>query len=67
MCKTKLVMDIITFRAIKTKLLRNLTPEQQIEVEKRISYTLSILRQETMSEEAVALIITDVVMTTRDI
>lgn len=60
-------MDIATFRAIKTKLLRNLTPEQQAEAEKRISYTLSILRQETMSEEAVALIITDVITTHRDI
>lgn len=60
-------MDIATFRAIKTKLLRNLTPEQQVEAEKRISYTLSILRQETMSEEAVAIIITDVITTHRDI
>lgn len=50
-------MDIATFRAIKTKLLRNLTSEQQTEAERRISYTLSILRQETMSEEAVAVII----------
>ena len=53
-------MDIATFRQMKDRMLDTLTnSEQRQAAETRISYTLKILNQETMSEEAVALIITN--------
>ena len=53
-------MDIATFRQMKDRMLDKLTnSEQRQAAETRIAYTLKILNQETMSAEAVALIITN--------
>lgn len=53
-------MDIATFRQMKDRMLDKLTDsEQRQAAEIRIAYTLKILNQETMSKEAVALIITN--------
>ena len=50
-------MDIATYRAIKEHLLHPLTPSHRAMAETHIAYTLSILQQETMSREALAVII----------
>ena len=53
-------MDIATFRQMKDRMLDKLTnSEQRQAAETHIAYTLKILNQETMSAEAVALIITN--------
>jgi len=53
-------MDIATFRQMKDRMLDKLTDsEQRQAAEIRIAYTLKILNQETMSKEAIALIITN--------
>lgn len=51
-------MDIMTFRILKEQLLEKLTPGHRERAETHISYTLTILDQEVMSLEAVAVIIT---------
>lgn len=50
-------MDIMTFRILKEHLLEKLTPGHRERAETHINYTLSILDQEVMSIEAVAVII----------
>ena len=56
----EVTMDITTFRQMKDRILDTLTDsEQRQAAETRIAYTLKILNQETMSKEAVALIITN--------
>lgn len=51
-------MDIATFRQMKDRMLDKLSDsEQRQAAETRITYTLKILNQETMSKEAIALII----------
>ena len=53
-------MDIATFRQMKDRMLDTLiNSEQRQAAETRIAYTLKMLNQETMSNEAVALIITN--------
>ena len=56
----EVTMDIATFRQMKDRMLDKLTDsEQRQAAETRIAYTLKILNQETMSKEAIALIITN--------
>lgn len=50
-------MDIMTFRIAKEDLLEPLTKTHRLLAETHINYTLSILQQETMSREAIAVII----------
>ena len=53
-------MDIMTFRIMTETMLEKITDISQRERAKsRINYTLNILGQETMSAEAVAIIITN--------
>lgn len=53
-------MDIMQFRIMTETMLEKLTDISQRERAKsRINYTLNILGQETMSAEAVAIIITN--------
>lgn len=53
-------MDIMTFRIITETMLEKISDKsQQDRARDRINYTLSILGQETMSAEAVAIIITN--------
>lgn len=54
-------MDIPTFRNLKLCMLRNQPTEVAIEANHRIDITLELLEAETMSAEALALIISDVV------
>lgn len=51
-------MDIALFRATKERLLASLSAEHRALAETHIQYTLNILQQETMSREAIAIIIT---------
>ena len=51
-------MDIMSFRMMKETLLDRIkNPEQRAEADIKIKYTLNILGQETMSAEAIAVII----------
>lgn len=50
-------MDIMTFRIAKEDLLEPLPKPHRVLAETHINYTLSILQQETMSREAIAVII----------
>ena len=60
MHSSEVTMDITTFRQMKDRMLDTLTDsEQRQAAETRIAYTLKILNQETMSKEAIALIITN--------
>lgn len=60
MHSSEVTMDIATFRQMKDRMLDKLTnSEQRQAAEIRINYTLKILNQETMSKEAIALIITN--------
>jgi short subunit dehydrogenase-like uncharacterized protein len=53
-------MDIMTFRIITETMLEKISDTPQREKARdRINYTLNILGQETMSAEAVAIIITN--------
>lgn len=53
-------MDIMTFRIITETMLEKISDKsQQDRARARINYTLNILGQETMSAEAVAIIITN--------
>ena len=53
-------MDIATFRQMKDRMLDTLiNSEQRQAAEIRIAYTLKILNQETISKEAIDLIITN--------
>ena len=53
-------MDIMTFRVITETMLEKISDKsQQDRARDRINYTLNILGQETMSAEAVAIIITN--------
>lgn len=45
------------YRGLKEELLAKLSPAHRAEVEQHIAYTLNVLGQETMSREAIALII----------
>ena len=51
-------MDIMTFRILKENMLEKLTPGHRERAENHINYALTILDQEVMSMEAVAVIIT---------
>lgn len=53
-------MEISTFRAIKAKLLRNQPSHVVEESERRIQVVLDLLDQETLSKEAMAVIISQV-------
>lgn len=50
-------MHIITFRYTMESMLEPLTPAHRARAETSIAYTLSILGQDTMSAEAIAIII----------
>ena len=50
-------MDIIRFRVAKENLLEQLSKEHREIANSKIEATLSILRQETMSIESIAIII----------
>ena len=54
-------MDIPTFRNLKLRMLRNQPTEVAIESNDHMGITLELLEAETMSAEALALIISDVV------
>lgn len=50
-------MDIATFRISTLRMLEKLEPEQATEASRRIQLTLDLLGTETMTIEAVAIII----------
>ncbi len=51
-------MDIMSFRLLKYRMIEKVDPKFHHQIEEHITYTLNILGQETMSAEAIAIIIT---------
>ena len=60
-------MDIMTFRALRTKMLDRQAPAIKDTINHRIDYVLDLLGTETMSVEGLALIISQVTFETKSL
>lgn len=60
-------MDIITFRAHKTKMLSKQAPAIRDTINHRIDYVLDLLGTETMSIEGLALIVFQVAFESKEL
>lgn len=60
-------MDIMVFRALRTKMLSKQAPAIRDTINHRVNYVLDLLGTETMSIEGLALIISQVTFETKSL